>query len=323
MIYGLKVMPHMLKPIQKFMDDPNVTEIVCQRPREVGVERASKWEWHHIPEFDQKRLDAIGIVAGNLLSKPFDPEHPICKTVLTNRERATFLQSPVVMSGISFTIRIPSRTKISIDDPSFAKSFANPIDMIAANDRLRKLYDSGDDISFLKAGVKMKKNIAAIGETGHGKTYTIKILMGEIEEEDRLVTVEDSPEFGTLHLRNRVEMIFGSAGVTAVDLVEISLRMRPDRIAIQELRGEEIWAYKRILDAGYRGSFTTWHADRDDPFEPLVDMAKQTPEGRSWDTKELLRYFQNKIDIIVHCHKNLVTNTYSNKIVWFKDVHNA
>lgn len=325
MIYGYGVLAHMLRPIQRFMDDPPVTEIVCQKPGEIGVERAGQWEWHHIPEFNERRLDAIGIVAGNLLSKSFDAEHPICRTILPGgrKRRLTYLRSPVTETPC-FCIRIPSSKQGSVYDEGFQRAFREPMSTEAEDMKLRELFLSGDNnAEFFHRGVLRKLNFGAIGETGHGKTYFLRTIMAEIDVEDRLVTAEDSPEFGPLHLRNRVEMIYGSAGITAIDLIRISLRLRPDRIAIQELSGNEIWAYKRILAAGYRGSFTSWHATREAPFTPLVDMAKETKAGRAMDAADLEEFFKKNIDVVVHCHKNRATNTYSNKIVWYGGLHHA
>jgi type IV secretion system protein VirB11 len=319
MEYGISVLTHMLHPIGRFRTDPAVTEIVCQRPGEVGVERASRWEWHHIPEFDERRLDAIGIVAGNLLSKLFDAEHPVCLTALPGerKQRATFVRDPIVAFP-SFTIRIPSAHQGSTRDERFQAAFDEPMDAEGQDTELLRLYHARKMGEFFARAVRGKQNIAAIGETGHGKTHFLRTTMADIPDDDRLVTIEDTAEFGPLHLRNRVEMIFGSAGITAGDLVEISLRQRPDRIAVQELRGREIWAYMRILAAGYRGSFTSWHAPREEPFAALVLMAKQTAEGQAMDARDMEAAFRRNIDIVVHCHKNRVTDTYSNKIVWFK-----
>lgn len=319
-MYGGTVLRYMLRPIQWVLDDPCVTEIVIQRQCEVGIERSGRWEWIHVPEFDHRTLDAIGIVAGFQLSKQFDAAHPICMTTLPGGQRATFVRSPIVRTP-SITIRIPSKNQSSVNDSRFQLAFRESMTAAAEDAELVRLYHAGEMAAFFRLAVRRKKNIAAIGETGHGKTYFLRTVMGEIPDDDRLVTIEDTSEFGPLHLRNRVEAIFGSVGITASDLVECSLRMRPDRVALQELRGREIWAYMRILAAGYRGSFTSWHAPREAPFEPLVLMAKQTPEGQSMDKNDLETAFRRNIDVVVHCHKNAITNKYSNEIVWFRGVH--
>lgn len=319
MTHGSIALKHMLKPIQGFLDERGVTDIVCQRPHEIGVERFSKWEWHEIPAFDERRLDAIGIVAGNLLAKRFDPEHPVCMTTIpgVRKRRGTFVRHAITEYP-SFTIRVPSAEQGSTKDKRFQTAFNQAMDPRSEDTEMLRLYRANEMGEFFGRAVRNKLNIAAIGETGDGKTHFLRTIMGEIPPEDRLVTIEDTSEFGPLHLRNRVEMIFGSAGITASDLVEVSLRQRPDRVAVQELRGREIWAYMRILAAGYRGSFTSWHAPRADPFTALVLMAKQTPEGQSMDERDMKATFQNNIDIVVHCHKNRTTNVYSTKIVWFK-----
>jgi Flp pilus assembly CpaF family ATPase len=84
---GETTLRHLVKPIQDLLDDPKVVEVVIQREREVGFERDGKWGWRTVDEFDYRRLDALGLLAGNLMSKKFDPANPICLTTLPGGER--------------------------------------------------------------------------------------------------------------------------------------------------------------------------------------------------------------------------------------------
>ena len=146
--------------------------------------------------------------------------------------------------------------------------------------------------AFFALAVKAKKTIAATGSTGSGKTSLLRRLMQEIPGEERLVTIEDTDEFGPLPLRNRVSLFYGSANVSAENAVEASLRMRPDRVAMQELRGAEAFAYLRLLAAGHPGGLTTWHAEEGDPFTPLALMAKTSEAGRNIPDDKLLAILQ-------------------------------
>ena len=76
---GETTLRHLLMPIQDLLDNPETTEIVVQRPGEVGIEQSGQWSWRNVEAFDFERLDAIGLLAGSLLSKPFDPASPICR----------------------------------------------------------------------------------------------------------------------------------------------------------------------------------------------------------------------------------------------------
>ena len=117
---GETTLRHLLAPVQDVLDDPATTEIVVQRPGEVGIEQHGHWSWRTIEAFDFQRLDAIGLLAGSLLSKPFDPAHPICMTTLPDGQRCTLCRPPVTAPGtISVTIRIPSKAVHRVRDPDF------------------------------------------------------------------------------------------------------------------------------------------------------------------------------------------------------------
>ena len=117
---GEATLRHLLAPIQDVLDDPATTELVVQRPGEVGIEQHGEWSWRKVEAFDFQRLDAIGLLAGSLLSKPFDPAHPICMTTLPDGQRCTLLRPPVTAPGtISMTIRIPSKAVHTVHDPDF------------------------------------------------------------------------------------------------------------------------------------------------------------------------------------------------------------
>ena len=319
---GEATLRHLLAPIQDVLDDPSTTEIVVQRPGEVGIEQHGEWSWRTVEAFDLRRLDAIGLLAGSLLSKPFDPAHPICMTTLPDGQRCTLLRPPVTAPGtISVTIRIPSKAVHRVHDPDFVDlmreaeipAFAGRLDRPSrspgldpgdADAELLALYQAQDWPAFFALAVKAKKTIAATGSTGSGKTSLLRRLMQELPGDERLVTIEDTDEFGPLPLRNRVSLFYGSANVSAENAVEASLRMRPDRVAMQELRGAEAFAYLRLLAAGHPGGLTTWHAEEGDPFTPLALMAKTSEAGRNIPDDKLLVILRSLIDIVAFCRRD-------------------
>jgi type IV secretion system protein VirB11 len=309
---GETTLRHLLAPVQDVLDDPATTEIVVQRPGEVGIERHGEWSWRHVEMFDFQRLDAIGLLAGSLLSKPFDPASPICMTTLPDGQRCTLIRPPVTAPGtISVTIRIPSKAVHTVRDPDFGDLMrAVAIPAFAgrpAGDgdaELLALYEAKDWTAFFALAIKAKKTIAATGSTGSGKTSLLRRLMQEIPTDERLVTIEDTDEFGPLPLRNRVSLFYGSANVSAESAVEASLRMRPDRVAMQELRGAEAFAYLRLLAAGHPGGLTTWHAEEGDPFTPLALMAKTSAAGRNIPDDKLLVILHSLIDIVAFCRRD-------------------
>ncbi|MGH7096645.1 MAG: P-type DNA transfer ATPase VirB11 [Stellaceae bacterium] len=306
MINGTTTLNYLLRPVDALMGAPQVTEIVCQQPGEVGFEQAGKWHWRDVPEFDYRRLDAIGLLAGSLLSKRFDPAAPICLTTLPGGQRASIVRPPAVAPGtISLTIRIPSKQVHTVHDAGFAdlmreaETRMDRVDPVDAE--LLRLYRAEDWRAFFSLAVKARKTIAATGATGSGKTTLLRRLGREIPREERLVTIEDTAEFGDLPIRNRVSLFYGAAGVTAEEAVETSLRLRPDRIMLQELRGAEAFAFLRALAAGHPGSLSTWHSSEGEWWVPLSLMAKQHPAGREIPDEKLDRIVRSLIDIVAHC----------------------
>jgi type IV secretion system protein VirB11 len=316
-----------LEPVPE-LNDPTVREIVINRPGEIGIERSTGdrareggWTWREVPQFTLDRLDQIGILAGWALSKDLDAGNPICMTTLPDGQRCTIVRSPAVSRDtMSITIRNPSHDKRTVFDPDFdalmRAATTGTKGRGKADETLLALYRAKAWPEFFSLAVKSHKTIAATGTTGSGKTTFLKRLMREIEAFERLITIEDTDEFGTLPQRNRVSMFFGSANVTAEKAVEASLRMRPDRVAMQELRGAEAWAYIRLLAAGHPGGLTTWHAEDGDAFTPLALMAKQSEAGRNIPDDKLMTILRSFIDIVAYCKRD--ESGFSVPSVWFR-----
>ena len=322
---GELTLRYLLQPIEQELADPTVTEIVCQKPGEIGIERGDGWTWREVPDLTFNVLDAIGILAAGQLSKRFDRANPICMTTLPDGQRCTLIGPPCTPPGtLSITIRIPSKSVHTVHDPAFAEmmqaadnhqSRRHPWDK-----KLIELHRRKDWPAFFSLAVKSHKTIAATGSTGSGKTFQLRRFMREIPSEERVITVEDTDEYGPLPLRNRVSLFYGSANVTAEDAIAATLRMRPDRVAMQELRGAEAFAYVRLLAAGHPGGLTTWHAEEGDPFTPLALMAKQHDAGKNIPDDKLLTILRNFIDIVVFCRRDIVDGKakFSVPSVWFR-----
>jgi type IV secretion system protein VirB11 len=167
-----------------------------------------------------------------------------------------------------------------------------------------RLYRACDWPAFFTAAVKAHKTIVATGAVGSGKTSVLRRLMQDIPSDERVITLEDTPEFGDLPIRNRVSLFYGAAGVSAEDAVETSLRMRPTRVAMQELRGSEAFAYLRLLAAGHPGGLTTWHAEEGDPWTPLALMTKTSVAGRNIPDDKLDVILRGLIDIVAYCRRD-------------------
>lgn len=309
-----------LEPIVAELNDPAVREIVINGPGRIGVERADGWTWRDVPEFTLARLDQIGILAGWLLSKDLDANNPICMSTLPDGQRVTIIRAPAVGADtMSITIRNPSKDERTVFDSDFqalmeatkAKRGRSKVD-----EELLRLYIAKDWTAFTDLAVRSHKTIAATGTVGSGKTTYIKRLSRSIPADERVITVEDTLEIGNLPAHNRVSLVFGSAAVTAEQCIEAALRMRPDRVLMQELRGREAWAYIRLLAAGHPGGLTTWHAEDGDPFTPLMLMVKQSEAGRTLPDEKLLTIIKSFIDVVAYCKRD--ENGFSVPSVWFR-----
>ena len=321
MLSGERPLRAFLAPISAELADPTVREIVVNQPGEVGIERSTGWTWRTVREFDYDRLEQIAILAGWLLSKDVDAGTPICMTTLPDGQRCAIALPPAVPQGmVSITIRQPSRAVHTVRDDDFTTLLQAAASRLAGrtatDEQLLTLYRRKQWSEFFSLAVKRHKTIAATGSVGSGKTSLLKRLMQEIQPHERLITIEDTDEFGPLPPRNRVSMFYGSSGVTAENLVECALRQRPDRVAMQELRGAEAFAFIRLLAAGHPGGLTTWHAEDGDHFTPLMLMAKQSDAGRTIPDAKLLTILRQFIDIVAYCKRD--ENGFSVPSVWFR-----
>jgi type IV secretion system protein VirB11 len=304
---GETTLNYLLAPILDDLSDPATIEVSLQRPGEVAIERGGKWEWRSVPEYDFRRLDAVGILAASMLSKRFDGAHPICETTLPRGQRFTICRPPVTPPGmIAFSARNPTQDVHTIRDADFAaltsaaETRLDRVDPVDAE--LRELHRQKRWAEFFRMAVREHRSIAAVGKVRSGKTHFVRRLLSDIPPDERLITIEDTDEFGRLaHLRNRVSLLFGSVGIEAADLVKLSKRLRPDRVALQEIRGGEGLALIQMLAAGFTGCLTTWHAEERDPWTPLKLMIQSHPDGRGIPDDKLDIMVRNLIDVVVHC----------------------
>lgn len=319
----------LLEDISKFLNDQSVTEVVINKPGEVGIESRGQWSWHDIPSMDFDKLDSIGILSCFGLAKDFGVNAPIGLATLPGGQRLTIIRPPVTPKGVvSATIRIPSHTPRSVNDLDFSALMeeANVRDEASAqvDRRLAEAFRNKDWPEFFSGAVRDRKTILATGSTGSGKTQFIKRLMSSIPTHERILTLEDTDEFGPLAgIRNRVRMFYGSAGVSALDLAEVALRMRPDRVMMQELRGAEAFSFLRILLGGHPGSCTTLHAERGDAsaFDALTTMVKTHPAGKEIPDEKLTQLLRKHVDIIVWCHRD--SAKFKVPYVWFRNADHA
>lgn len=316
----------LLAPIAEHLADADVREVVVNRPGEVGVERRDGWSWHEVPELTFDRLDAIATLCAALSQQDVGPEQPLCASILPDGQRVQICRPPAVAAGtLSLTIRRPSSFAPTIASLAAGGLFArtegaacrgHPLDA-----QLVRLHGASHWAEFFPLAVQAKKTIIATGDTGSGKTTFAKALIQAIPLAERLVTIEDTAEFIGLPHRNLVSLFYSKGGqgvarVASEDLIEAALRMRPDRVLMQELRDGAAFTFVRSVAAGHPGSITTCHAgSAAGAFDALRLMVKQHPAGRHLADADVRALLHQLVDVVVHCRRD--ARGFAIDQVWF------
>ena len=308
-----QLLEHHLAPVRALMTPTDVTELVINRPYEAGVEQGGKWTWHDVPEMSFDWLMTLARAAAAATKQDIRPDAPLVSTVLPTGERCQFLIPPATLEGIvSVTMRKPSAVTLSLDDMIFGGVFADTAvagRTIPAVDRcLTEMLQAKDWRGFLELAVVSRKNILISGATGSGKTTISKALIQLIPDHERLLTIEDARELTVPH-RNCVHMIYskddqGQAKIGPKQLLESALRMRPDRILLQELRDGTAFFYLRNVNSGHPGSITTVHANSaDGAFEQLTLLVKESEGGRDLGRDDIRGMLKSLIDVVLQAEK--------------------
>jgi type IV secretion system protein VirB11 len=185
---------------------------------------------------------------------------------------------------------------------------------------LLALYDSGDLHGFLEMAVRARLTILLCGATGSGKTTMSKTLISAIPNAERLITIEDTLEL-VIAQPNHVRLLYskdniGLSRVTAEALLQASLRMKPDRILLQELRDDAAWTYINEVVSGHPGSITTIHGrNPEQAFKRLFALVKGSPQGGQWDDRTLMEFLASAVDLIIPFHNE--GTLYEIGEVWF------
>nr|WP_294546642.1 ATPase, T2SS/T4P/T4SS family [uncultured Rhodopila sp.] len=319
---GETTLRHLLAPIDDLRTDPSVTEIVINRPGEVGTERGGVWTWREVPDFTFDRLDAIALLTGRMTNREADPAHPLCGSTFPDGERVQICRPPATAADIiAMCIRKPPKTPRRLDDPDLIALFSEvntgPAKRSETDGVLLDLYHAKDWLRFLAGAVKARKTIGSTGLTGSGKSDFLRRLLGAVPETDRVVTIESDPEFGAAAPRNSVALFYNDdrKGQTAVDVVKASLRMFPKTIAFQEVRGPESFALIRAIISGHN-SFTSWHADEGDEIGAMAMMLRQSEPCQQAPQEQLTAMVERCFDIIVSFRKE--GGEFRVRRVWFK-----
>ena len=301
-----------LAPLAPMLDRDDVTDIYVNAPGEIWVETLSGGlERHPAPGLDETTLWRLARQIASLSHQGVSREHPLLSATLPGGERVQIVAPPATRGALAIAVRKQVVADMSIDDYDALGAFASlrtdgRSDAEEINASLRALLEEGRTAEFLKLAVRSRKNIVVAGGTSTGKTTFLNALLKEIPAQERLILIEDAPEVqvgqpnavGLLAVRGET----GEARVTTDDLVQASLRMRPDRIILGELRGREAASFLRAVSTGHPGSITTLHADSPrGAVDQLALLVMQTGLGLSRD--EIVTYVRGAIDVFIQLRR--------------------
>ncbi len=272
--------------LQELLDDEEVTEIMINGYKDIFVERKGRiTRWDKSFE-NEERLSDIAQRIAALSNRLVNESVPIVDTRLADGSRVNIVLSPIAIDGPSVTIRKFYRTPLTMDKLLEMNSI------------------SREAALFLREAVRAKYNIFVSGGTGSGKTTFLNILSDYIPKDERVITVEDSAELQLVGISNLVRLearnanVEGKNSVTIRDLIRTSLRMRPDRIVVGEVRGQEALDMIQAMNTGHDGSLSTGHANS--PLDMLSRLEIMILMGMDMPLAAIRGQIASAIDIVVH-----------------------
>jgi type IV secretion system protein VirB11 len=299
-----------LRALRPILTDPAVTELCINRPGEAFVETAQGWRCVRLEFADYQWCLSLAKLVANSTRQRIDADYPLLSASLPSGERVQIVLPPATIAGsVAITIRRPADEVWTIDELAARGLFRSTRRASATLDdteaQLVRLLERADYEAFMRLAVMSRRNILVSGPTGSGKTTFTKALIREIPGDERLISIEDAQELVLDRHPNHVRLFYskddqGLARVTPKQLLESCLRMKPDRILLAELRGEEAFDYLRNVNSGHPDSITSIHAASAElAFEQLVLLVKQSRAGQELARADIKNLLYLLIDVVV------------------------
>jgi pilus assembly protein CpaF len=292
-----------LGPLEPFLQDPTVSDILVNTYRHVYVERFGMLEITEARFKDDTHLRKIIDKIVSTVGRRIDESSPMVDARLPDGSRVNAIIPPLALDGPILSIRRFAKEPLELEDLITLETLTPEIGEI------------------LQGIVKARLNVLISGGTGSGKTTLLNVVSRFIPEKERIITIEDAAELQlkqehAVRLETRPPNIEGKGEVTQRDLVRNSLRMRPDRIIVGEVRGQEAFDMLQAMNTGHEGSLTTIHANSPrDALMRLETMVAMT--GLEIPSGFLRRYISSAMDVIVHLAR---LSDGSRKIMSFQEI---
>ncbi len=297
-----------LRPLSAWLDRPDVTDILINAPGEVWVETlGGEAQRHAAPELTDPALWRLASQIAAAAHQGVNRENPLLSATLPDGARVQIVAPPATRGAMAIAIRKHVVNDLSLDDyatsGAFDRARRSSLDDRSEVDRgLQATLDEGRIADFLRGAVRARKNVIVSGGTSTGKTTFLNALVKEVPAHERLIIIEDTPEVRLQHA-NALGLIavrgeLGEANVSAETLLQASLRMRPDRIILGELRGAEAYSFLRAVNSGHPGSITTVHADS--PRAAVDQIALMVLQsGANLGRAEIVDYVGAMVDVAI------------------------
>lgn len=285
-----------LRPFRAWLDRDDLSELIVNRPGELWIETAGAMQLERVeaPEVDDLLIRRLAEQVARTTHQAINRQRPLLAATLPDGARVQFVAPPATRAGWAMAIR-----RHRLVDVPLADYASGPLQKMTPD---LSTDPEAEPLEYLRRAVAERRTILVSGGTSSGKTTFLNALLREIPRHERVILIEDTPEIrlpspGSVGLV-AVKGELGEAQVTANDLLQASLRLRPDRVVLGELRGSESVSFLRAINTGHPGSFSTIHANSPSgALEQLALMVMQAGLGLS--RSDTLAYARSVIDVVV------------------------
>lgn len=311
-----------LKPFQPYLARASVSELCINSPGELWLEEKGRFTRFDAPELTEKRLHQLAQLIAEHNNKDLSETKPLLSATLPTGERAQFVLPPACDRGqFICSIRKPSVLNLTLDDWEAMGAF-NTVkkDAVARKKKqaqaIQTLYQQGRWNALIQLAIEAKYNIIICGGTSTAKTTFLNSCLKKIPIHERLITIEGVREV-EVHLPNKVHLLANEdesspTSATMLDLLVTSLRLRPDRIFVSELRAREAYPFLRACISGHPGSLSTLHADSiEHALEQLCFMLGEAPELNHASEAKLQRVIKSAVNMVIQ----MARDEHGNRII--------
>ncbi|MDF0606788.1 P-type DNA transfer ATPase VirB11 [Neisseriaceae bacterium TC5R-5] len=307
-----------LEPLRAFLDDTSLNEICINRPGEVWTEGSNGWQRFDVPSLTFTHCRQLATLIASYNGKSIVSDKPVLSAALPNGERVQVVIPPACEPRtVSITIRKPSMVDKTLDELEAEGAFDQVDDVDASGTlhpyeiELLALKESKRIKEFLQLAMEHGLTLVIVGKTGSGKTTIGKSITNCIPTNERLVTVEDVHEMFLNHHPNKVHLFYsrddeGGSKVNPKQAIASCLRMKPDRILLAEMRGDEAWEFVKAVGSGHPGISTAHAGGALEAFDQIVALIKDSPTGAHLDAAYIKKRVFETVDIVLYyVHRKL------------------